>query len=76
MSNNIEKVIMDYEEDEEDYCLGCDSGLDSCDAHNESCNMRLYLEGYEGYEGREDHEGHEGHEGHKDSSSTPKPRRD
>lgn len=75
MSNNIEKVITEEEEeedyeDEEDYCLGCDSGLDSCDAHNESCNMRLYLEGYEGYEG------YEGHEGHEDVSSTPEPRRD
>ena len=72
MSNNTEKVIMDYEEeDEEDYCLGCDSGLDSCDAHNESCNMRLYLEGYEGYGCQDDHEDHEDHE---DSSSTPEPR--
>ena len=59
MSNKTEKVIMDYEEDdyedEQDYCLGCDSGIDSRDAHNESCNIRLYQEGYECYE---DHEGH------------------
>jgi hypothetical protein len=71
MSNNTEKVIMDYEEDdyedEQDYCLGCDSGIDSRDAHNESCNIRLYQEGYECYE---DHEGHEC------VSSTPEPRGD
>ena len=69
MSNNTEKVIMDYEEeedyeDEEDYCLGCDSGIDSRDAHNESCNIRLYQEGYECYEC------------HEDSSSAPEPRGD
>ena len=69
MSNKIEKVIMDdmeeedYEDDE-DYCLGCDSGIDSRDAHNESCNMRLYQEGYEC------------HYDHKCVSATPEPRGD
>lgn len=74
MSNKIEKVIMDYDEedyfdeDDEDYCLGCDSGIDSRDAHNESCNMRLYQEGYECYECQDDHEDHE--------DSSPEPRGD